>query len=228
MLKFLVKFFLVCVVLFVSFIVICAFCLYLAISKEPFPLSLNSNSSIASIIELKNTIETETKFIFLLRSTNDRKVTFSTQEINSAFNLYVGANQFPFLIKKPVSSQKNDLELRGGSYENRAFIILLSQKMPFKTPMGDYLNFYVMAEPSIKDNNLKIVVLKCKIGSLPIPNFVVNYILKERNPEINNAKEIKLLVNAVEELDAQTDSVTVTYNPEKLSELISKYSGKFR
>lgn len=228
MLKFLVKFFLVCAVSFISFIAICVFCLYLAISREPFPLSLNSNSSIASIIGLKNSIETETKFIFLLKSKEEREVAFSSQEINSAFNLYVGANQLPFLIKKPVSSQKNDLELRGGSYENGAFILLLSKKMSFKTPLGDYLNFYVMAEPSIKDNNLKIVVHKCKIGSLPIPSFVVNYILKERNPEINNTKEVKLLVNAVEELDAQTDSVTIIYNPEKLSEVISKYTSKFR
>lgn len=228
MLKFLVKFFLICVTSFIVFVAICIFCLYLAISKEPFSLSLNSNTSISSMIELRNTFESESKFIFSRTKTNERKITFSAQEINSAFNLYFGANQLSFLIKKPVSSHKNDLELRGGSYENGAFILLLSQKMPFDTPLGSYMNFYVMAEPSIKDRNLEIAVRKVKIGSLPVPSFAVNFLLKEKNSDLNNLEEVKLLVNAVEELTTQTDSVSVTYNPEKLSELISKYSGKSR
>lgn len=221
------KFFLVCAVSFISFIAISIFCLYLAISKEPFQLSINSNSSISSMFELKNTIQTEYEFIFSKTITDNRKVTFSAQEINSAFNLYLRANQLSFLIKQPVSLQNNDLELRGGRYENGAFTLLMSQKMPFKTPLGDYLNFYIIAEPSIKDNNLKILIQKCKIGSLPIPSFAINYMLKERNSDINNVKEVKLLVSAVEELVTQVDSVTITYNPKKLSEFISKYSSKF-
>lgn len=224
MLKFVGRCFLLCVASFISLVIVGLFCLYLAISNKPFQLSINSNSSI---FELKNAIETESMFISSKSNATNRKVIFSAQEINSAFNLYLGANQLAFLMQKPELSQNKNLELRGGSYEDGAFILLFSQKMSFNTPFGGYLNFYVKAEPSIKYNNLKISVQKCKVGSLPVPSFAINYILKEKNTDINNLKEVKLLISAVEELTVQADSVTVTYNPEKLSELITKYSSKF-
>ncbi len=224
MFKFPVRFFLICLMIFVVFIALCLGCLYLAFSSEPFRMSLNTNASIASTFELKKTLEEESKFIFSGSSEGKREVTFSEQEINSAFNLYVGANQLACFLKKPKPLQKSSLEFRGGSYGNGAFILLISQKLSLETPFGNYLNYYLAVKPSVKNNEFSIVVQKCKVGSITIPSFVINYLFNERKSELNKTKEIKLFVSAVEELRTQTNSVTIIYDPKKLSEFISKYS----
>lgn len=226
--KFLFNFILTGIITFTILLGICFFGAYLVLSKAPFQITIKSVPSISSILELKSTIDEEYKFISSGNSSYERKITLTKDQINSAFNLYLSANQIARIMNKSESQNRNLLELRGGSYEKGIFTLFFSQKLPFETFLGDYLNIRLEAALSIENNELKIKVADCRVGSLTLPSVLINYILKEKDPRINNLKEVKLLLGSVKRIILQDDSVTIVYNPEKLLKFISAYSGNIK
>ena len=229
MMKFISRFILTGIIFIVVLVGICLLCTYLALSKAPFSVKVNSISSFSSMLELKSALEKEYKFISSSDSSADRTITFNKAQINSAFDIYLSANQIALMMNKSKEQYNNSLlELRGGSYEDSKFVISLSQKLPFDTPLGNYLNVRLVAQPYIEDNKLKIKIYESKVGNLPIPSLLVAYILKEKNSQINNTKEVRQLVSVMKKITLTDDSVTIVYNPEKLLEIISSYSDKFK
>jgi uncharacterized protein YpmS len=197
----------------------------MAISKEPFEIKLNTGVSISSMSKLKETLGKESKYLFSEKSSRDRKIIFTSEEINTAFNIYLSAYQLNSMFGKKKS--ENKAELRGGMFKKGKLVLYLSQKFPFENPMGRYLNIRIELIPLIKDNKLKLEVISLAVGSVPIPAFAIDYILKNKEPSINNMKEVRLLLSAVKSFEVNEDTVTIIYNPAKLALLASEFSGKY-
>ncbi|HBM16197.1 MAG TPA: hypothetical protein DD381_07655 [Lentisphaeria bacterium] len=220
--RFLFRLFIWSLLSFILIIALCALIVYLTLSSSPFPVTLN-DTSVSAMLNLKENMDNETKSINSTNTDKERKIIFSTQDINSAFNIYLSASQINSFLGHRNSFPEDSIQLKGGRFDDGKFIISLTKKLSFSTPFGKYLNIRFEAVPSIKDNYPDIKISSLNFGSVSVPAFVIDYILNKE--KINDIQEVKLLLSAIKKLEVHKDSVTLIYNPNKLSDLTASLSG---
>lgn len=113
--------------------------------------------------------------------------------------------------------EKNGVkELRDAYFSSGAFTVMLSKKMIFNTPFGNYLNFRFTFVPEIKKSHLTVEARGIRIGSIEFP---LSYIKDKIDGEVYNIEKSpdgQAILGIVSELNVEKEKMTVVYNPDKL------------
>lgn len=236
MFKILSKLLCLCVITFVICLALIVGVAYFALSGVPYTnqdVSVYQNiGATQAVSSLKAKINVESSF-FLFGKTEQRKLFLSKDELNTAFMFYTGKNVISSLFGSNAEKQYDTLHLNSGSFNSGIFTLSLTQKIPYRTPFGSYLNFMIKAVPEIKNSKLSIGICSFELGKLKVPAPFLNFILKMEGNRINDLKEIKKLVNAIKELKTSKDGVSIVYYPDRLSQYLfsdilgSSYSNNF-
>lgn len=137
----------------------------------------------------------------------DQTIILTKGEVNAILDTYAVAGR-AFLIMRFPDTTISDVRFEDGVLYADA-----SQKAPFSTPFGQYLNMKLAIIPRVEDNHLYLDVKSLKVGSMELSgDWVQDYIDKELR-KTEQTEDGKMALNALKGLKLSPNDVEITFSP---------------
>jgi len=140
-----------------------------------------------------------------------KTVTLSKEETNALLDYaVVGGREY---LKQKFPS----VSLSNAYFDNGCLYVAASYKNTFSTPFGQYLNMKITIIPGVKENHISLSVKNLEVGSITVSGNSLQTKLDEGIADFEKTKDGKMFLEVVSHLDVKQESVTITFNPQKMT-----------
>ncbi|HBC87436.1 MAG TPA: hypothetical protein DCZ94_10815 [Lentisphaeria bacterium] len=124
------------------------------------------------------------------------------------------------LIITGISEQaiigQGEQELRDAFFKNGIFTIMLSKKIGFSTPFGEYVNISVSFIPGIQNRHLFVIPKGFSLGSLSLPESMIQGRISDDLAAAEQTEYGEALLEIISEMKVEDGKFRITYSPDKL------------
>jgi len=173
---------------------------------EKFGINQNSVESEKDIaVQLLNTL-LETK----------KTVTLTKGEANALLDYAV-------VEGRKYLKQKLPLITLSDAYFDKGFLyVSATYKNVFSTPFGRYLNMHITLLPGVENKHIVLNVKNLKVGSMIVSGQSLQKKLDEGLIDFEKTEDGRMFIEVVSKLDVQKESVTISFNPQKMTMMLLK------
>ncbi len=180
------------------------------ISWKPIPF-YSDNIDFNALNSANRKIQREFNFLTdnQVKTNTPRKISFSALEINALLAMSITSAQ-TFNSGNKVFS---DMIAR---FDNGIFYFNASKKIGFYTPFGRYINIKCDFKFNLSDKTIDFKVLNLEIGRIPVPHFVIDYLVNGKKDTIYAVPVVQKLLRSVKEINVSKNNIVVIYYPKNL------------
>ena len=170
-----------------------------SIAKK-FGLDENTDNKENVAMQLLNTLmETE------------KTITLNKAETNTLIDYSVISGREYLKQKFPSATISN------AYFEDGKLYVDASYKNSFSTPFGQYINMKIIFTPDISKKHLSLKINNLKVGSTVISGESLQKEVNKAITDFEKTEDGKMILEVITKLDIQKDSITVIFNPQKLT-----------
>jgi len=182
------------------------------LDHEPLPTVLK----VPDFIQYQNCINKIQQKIFNNNtgSTEDQTLEFTKAEINALLDSSTQISRIYLAKKIP------DIKICDVSFEKGALYANISQKIPFSTPFGRYMNIKIQLIPRIKNKHLYVKIRSLSLGTMQLSGMFVQEYIDTKLIEFETSKHHKMLIKTLKSLQLDENKIIITFNPQQIQILL--------
>ena len=141
---------------------------------------------------------------------NEKTITLNKSELNTLIDYSVMGGREYLKQKFPAATISN------AYFKDGKLFVDASYKNSFSTPFGQYINMKITFIPGVSNHHISLRITNLKVGSMLISGSNLQKEIDKAIVDFEKTEDGKMIIDVVKKLDIQKESVTVTFNPQKL------------
>ena len=141
---------------------------------------------------------------------NEKTITLNKDELNTLIDYSVMGGREYLKQKFPAATISN------AYFQDGKLFVDASYKNSFSTPFGQYINMHITFIPGVSNHHISLRITNLKVGSMLISGSNLQKEVDKAIVDFEKTDDGKMVIEVVKKLDVQKDSVSVTFNPQKL------------
>ena len=173
--------------------------------------------SIAKKFGVNENVDSEENIQMQLLNTlmsNEKTITLNKDELNTLIDYSVMGGREYLKQKFPAATIAN------AYFKDGKLFIDASYKNSFSTPFGQYINMHITFIPGISNRHISLKITNLKLGSILVSGTNLQKEIDNAITDFEKTEDGKMIIDVVTKLNIQKESVTLTFNPQKLTMML--------